>query len=208
MITVKNRQHDVAFDLLNLLRDLKFTLFENTEMNLFKFIDSAQLTLGHLDVAGSLETCIAYLSYLFKTHDVNDYEYVSEVSSYLDRLLQENHFTIQLSDVAFVLRYLKNQAKPEDNGNNSGVIRQIQCIFEKSDRLRTEIEQYFKNNNNQFSLNDLPLISDIIFHCYNDSLLYGIDRRKFILETLIKRNDSTIIYFLNWFKFLLCTSPS
>ncbi len=92
-----------------------------------------------------------------------------------------------------------------DNGSEAA-IRQVKFIFETNGTMWDTIRRHLNEKNYHISLNELPVIRDILFHYYDQYFLYDIDRQIYLSRMLSRRDDRTIEYFIVWFQYFLCES--
>ncbi|CAF3763739.1 unnamed protein product, partial [Rotaria sp. Silwood1] len=191
------QREDTVLKLLNLFCHLRCKLPKNEVMQLYTLVKSDDFSLKYLELAVSLDTYIDYLSYFLKIHEDNANDFKDNIKDHLDVLLENNHLPINLSDIACILTYLKQQTDDKS-------IQLIQSIFQTNDTLRNKIEPYLNGRNYNISVYEFSLIRDIFFHSYHSYLLLNINRQTYLFRTLFRRNDRATDYFLCWFEYFLC----
>ncbi|CAF4612278.1 unnamed protein product [Rotaria sp. Silwood2] len=206
MIPDNGRQQEVATKLLSLLSEFRWVPKKNQEMALYKLINRDHLTLEHLEVAASFETYTSYLTQFVIAHQKDGNELQENIQIQLNKLLKENHFSFELADIVFVLNYMKTQTNEIHDGTTTAVIKLVISIFEKNDLLWDTIIRILNEKNYHISSDEFPLIQNIIFHSYNPYFLHGINLQEYLKRMLSRRDDRTIDYFIEWFRYFLCDS--
>ncbi|CAF1677650.1 unnamed protein product, partial [Adineta ricciae] len=200
------RRHELIEKLINLLTQLKCNLSKDQEVILYTLIGHKNLTLEHLELCSSLNAYVSNLTQFLSVHQDNVVQLETKIQIQLDRLLQEKRFPINLEDILFVLKFFNTESDKVADDLNEKAIQKIKFIFETNFSLRSTFGTYLNERNHHITVDEFPLIRDIILRYYNEYVLHDINRSQYLLRTLACRKDRTIDYFINWFKFFLCES--
>ncbi|CAF3907546.1 unnamed protein product, partial [Rotaria sp. Silwood2] len=206
MIPNEAQRQETVIKLLTLLGDLRCVLKRTEEVALYTLIDRDHLKLEHLEVAASLETYITYLTQLLIAYQGDNNELEEKIQTQLDKLLKENHFTIKLADIVFVLNYMKNETNEVHDNITLAAIQRVKFIIETNSSIRDTIRKHLDERNYHISLDEFTFIRDIIFRSYNPYVLHDIDRQQYLSRMLSRRDDRQMEYFMAWFQYFLCDS--
>ncbi|UJR16715.1 hypothetical protein I4U23_003615, partial [Adineta vaga] len=206
MIPDEERRKEIATRLLTLLSYLGYSLRENKDASLYTLVGKDHLTLEHLELAATLETYISYLTQFLLAYQGDYNELQEKIGVQLDKLLQQKRFRMELTDILFLLNYMNSPTKEDNNDSNGGSNKTIKFVLETNRTLQNTFKNYLNEINHHISLDEFPLVRDIIFRSYNSYLLYDFDRQQYLSRMLARRNNQTVDYFIGWFKYFLCES--
>jgi hypothetical protein len=101
---------------------------------------------------------------------------------------------------------MKTQTTEALDNITEATIQKVKFMLETNITIWDMIKRHLNDKNYHISLDEFPVIRDILFHYYNPYSLYEIDRQQYLSRMLSRRDDRTMDYFIVWFKYFLCES--
>ncbi|CAF1340065.1 unnamed protein product [Adineta steineri] len=202
----KTRREETVIKLLTLLNNLRYTLPRNQDVALYSLIDQNHLTLEHIELAASLETYISYLTQFVLSHQEDPNELHEKIQTQLDKLLSEKRFLNELDSIVYLLKFMATQTTKAVDDINEAATKRVKFVFETSNAVRKTVENYLNERNVHITLDEFPLIRDIIFRYHSSYILHNIACQQYLGRMLHRRDNQTANYFIIWFQQFLCES--